>query len=1468
MSLLVRWFLSLLLVAAWLIPAVAVEPLLVAVTRGDLDPATFREWVEGNEKPVDGEAGPVALIWARDAKPSAGEPRFKGITFGVGKQPGRRHLRIGFQKPQLVGTVILGGAGRVSALKPGAAYPGNLADDSQWIAAEPTAAELRAGGRSKENHITVWVLPPQTRTRALRVTHNAAVTDKTYAGHIDGMTLLAERVVNLAPMALASASTNEHRARLVTNGTVDLHSAWDNWDDKNPPPPVAQTPAWVMLTWPRPAALRGLAVFFAGFGAAEAQIYVGPADRHPKEAKESDWRTVYTGDKFESLYPYAFAPHWLSFGETVITRAVRLRMTKTAREAHPHLKGHARDGRRVWLGEMLALTPLGEAAVASVLPRDAEDFGPPPPISIKFMLKEAGYVTLVIEDKDGRRLRNLVSETWFPAGANEVRWDGLDDLGRNAEAAKHGVYSVPGKPVSPGTYRVRGLWGPAIDLRYEFPVYTEGDPPWQTADQTGGWLSNHTPPSSALFVPAKRGPDGQAVVYLGSFVSEGTHGLAWVDLDGKKRGGVNWVGGVWTGAPYLARDDGPQAVPGVAAYVGSVWETEKFSKMAEARLTALTTTGDQLVVGKYVYDPGNDALTGKGHVHAEAEVGGLAVWNGFLYLSMPRQKQIIVVDARQARTKVGDKKVPNVEVRRLPIDDPRGLAFDREGRLLVLSGKRLLRLVPPVADASGPLMTETIVSDGLEDPHGITIDPQDQVYITDWGRSHQVKIFTPAGKLLRTIGKPGGPQRGAYDPERMHDPLGLTVDDRNRIWVAERDEQPKRVSLWTTDGKFIRAFYGPMEYGGGGVLDPADRTRFYYHGMEFALDWDKGRSQLRAVYYRPGPDVLPLPERAGLPVEPLTYGKRRYFTNAFHSSPTSGASTVVIWRVENAIAVPCAMAGRASSWSVLKTPPFAALWPLSSKSKTAATEQPATFLWSDRNGDGVPQPEEVVIRAGLPGGVTVMPDLSIIFARMDDRTVHLAPVQFTPAGVPLYDLAQRTVLAQGVEPPKSSGGDQALVHPSGWTVITLGVQPFAPHSVCGIYHGQPRWSYPSLWPGLHASHEAPVPDRPGELIGTTRLLGGFVTPKGSDAGPLWIVNGNMGAIYLFTVDGLFVRTLFHDFRVGQSWSMPVRQRGMRLNDLSSGGENFWPSVTQTAVGQVYVVDGSRGSLVRVEHLEKLRRLPDQMLTLTDADVTAARAWHTDREQARQAQQGTNTLKVALRRQAPTVDGKLDDWTGADWAPIDRRGVKAWFNSNSRPYDAAAAVAVAGDRLFVAYRCGEKDLLRNAGDTPNAPFKTGGALDLMLGTDPKADPKRTQPAAGDLRLLVTLVPVPGKKNATQPLALLYRPVVPGTPERDRVLFASPWRTITFDRVDDISRQLRFASADGDYEFSVPLDVLGLRPEPGLVLRGDLGLLRGNGFQTSERVYWSNKATGIVNDVPSEAALTPHLWSRWEFMAAGN
>ena len=164
------------------------------------------------------------------------------------------------------------------------------------------------------------------------------------------------------------------------------------------------------------------------------------------------------------------------------------------------------------------------------------------------------------------------------------------------------------------------------------------------------------------------------------------------------------------------------------------------------------------------------------------------------------------------------------------------------------------------------------------------------------------------------------------------------------------------------------------------------------------------------------------------------------------------------------------------------------------------------------------------------------------------------------------------------------------------------------------------------------------------------------------------------------------------------------------------------------------------------------------------------------------------------------------------------------------------------------------MLANSGaESWQALFKTGGALDLMIGCNPNADPKRTEAAAGDTRILVTVV-------EGRHVAVLYRPV---STVKEPAKFNSPWRTIEFDRVTEISDAVEFAQDNGNFEFSIPLELLGLQQlKPGMELKGDVGVLKGNGFQTLQRLYWQNKAASTVADVPTEATLYPGLWGIFE------
>ena len=199
--------------------------------------------------------------------------------------------------------------------------------------------------------------------------------------------------------------------------------------------------------------LLGVNLLWAGFSAADVQAYVGPANRHPREATEADWQTVARSDKIENWYPLPLGVNWLDFGHPSRPAPFDCGSRSVIDEAksHPHMRGNTRGGRRVWLGEFMALSPLGDADLKSVVapPPVAAD-ALHPPIPVRFHLDEPKFVTLAIDDADGRRVRNLVSETWFPAGDNVVWWDGTNDLLRDTDAARHGIYRIPARTCRAG----------------------------------------------------------------------------------------------------------------------------------------------------------------------------------------------------------------------------------------------------------------------------------------------------------------------------------------------------------------------------------------------------------------------------------------------------------------------------------------------------------------------------------------------------------------------------------------------------------------------------------------------------------------------------------------------------------------------------------------------------------------------------------------------------------------------------------------------------------------------------------------------------------------------------------------------------------------------------------------------------------------------------------------------------------
>jgi len=204
---------------------------------------------------------------------------------------------------------------------------------------------------------------------------------------------------------------------------------------------------------------------------------------------------------------------------------------------------------------------LASVLICSARPTTAAAAASTTDFPVWIELDKPQLVTVVIEDAAGQRVCNLVSETPLPAGRNRLSWDGFDDGKRNAEG------DLIRKRVAPGTYRARGLSHDGIKTIYEFTAYSGGHPAWPNKERTGGWLADHSPPMSALFLPAGSGSPhggGKSQLLLSALVAEAGAPFVWVGTDGTTYQRHSVFG--WDGAIALARDAGTQGRDDVYGY--------------------------------------------------------------------------------------------------------------------------------------------------------------------------------------------------------------------------------------------------------------------------------------------------------------------------------------------------------------------------------------------------------------------------------------------------------------------------------------------------------------------------------------------------------------------------------------------------------------------------------------------------------------------------------------------------------------------------------------------------------------------------------------------------------------------------------------------------------------------------------------------------------------------------------------
>ncbi len=781
-------------------------------------------------------------------------------------------------------------------------------------------------------------------------------------------------------------------------------------------------------------------------------------------------------------------------------------------------------------------------------------------------------------------------------------------------------------------------------------------------------------------------------------------------------------------------------------------------------------------------------------------LAGMAFAGAKLFISSRAQEAVLAVDPKGGEARGSHK-----------LADPGPLAADKDG-LLAVSAGAVVRL-DPASGAAKPLIPK-----GDLDVRGLAADAKGTIYVSD-GKSHQEKVFDPSGKPIRAIGKPCGDYTGAYDPERMIRPAVLAVAPNGWLWVTEERWLPKRAVAWDpAAGKVVKEKFGPTSYGASGAgFDSKDPSRWVGQGALWQIDLERKTAAPRAI------------------LGPLLGGGMHF---RFHHQEgrtflvsLGGATSIAELKADGSIRnlALCGSTHRFSFQCDWDPPrPFVEAFGKAYPDRRGKHgDKGPGVLWVDRSGDGQMQADEFDFSTeaeNFSGGYWGEDFLDLtmhLLARVKGKVARVAlkPQGWEAGGAPKYprlnDACREAV------PVDLPGNEvETAVDRSGTLVVNSD-----PAMKAFGADGRVLWTYPNRWTNVHGSHQAPLPET-GVLQGTLFFLGMAPLDEKSD---VFVMNGNHGRFFVISSDGLYLDEMFKDVRMGAS-----------LDAYLIGGECFGGYFGRSDKdGRFYLQSGHTDYRVfRIHGLEALKR-SGGAITVTPAQAVAA---ENRRKRSAAESSAAREARVEFRRGPPSAKEEAT----ARW---DRQGqflARAWAS-----FDETS--------LHLLYEVQDSSPWVNNGRDWTLLFKTGDSVDLQLGTDPSAPPQRSQPAPGDFRLLIA--PFEGKE-----IAVLYRHRVPGA--KDPVTFTCPWRSEKVDSVKRLESAKIAVKRGGDrytVEASILLADLGLAGAAGKALRGDFGVIYGDpgGTVNMLRSYWSNAATGLVNDVPGEIMLSPNLWGTIRF-----
>ena len=460
-------------------------------------------------------------------------------------------------------------------------------------------------------------------------------------------------------------------------------------------------------------------------------------------------------------------------------------------------------------GHIAPLYPPLDKYLASLKPKSPKGV----PITVQVPRKE--HVSINIFGPHGSVVRELMTGAVHKKGPLTVYWDGRNQWGA---------------PVALGSYKWGAYFSPGVKAKYIGTVGSSGTPPYPTADGIGGWGGDHGPCIDAaadktgmyfLWTVGER----QCTVVKTNY----QYGTQW-RVRPFVRGGFTPMYGIAANGKrvFVVCGGSSPVLLRLSAHSGQLlrWPhggtTVVISHSEAAAVPADSSPlraefgkgrqGVRRALDQYVFLSGHRKRAG-----LQPQCMGLAANSREVFASVYSKNKIRVLSAHTGGL-----------LRSLECAGPRGVCLDRQGDLFAVSyvpGKpgKIVEFI----HAAG--VGRVVVGSHLAAPWSVAVDGAGRIHVTDEGASQQVKVFSPTGQLIQTLGKRGGrPWAGKYVAANYLDPAGIAADFHGGILTAQAS-LPKVFSLNNSaTGQVIKQWFGSIGYWGQVTPSPVHPRTVYY----------------------------------------------------------------------------------------------------------------------------------------------------------------------------------------------------------------------------------------------------------------------------------------------------------------------------------------------------------------------------------------------------------------------------------------------------------------------------------------------------------------------------------------------------------------------------------------------------------------------------------------------------------------